>query len=95
MDLPVAVDDQFAATGWYPAGGQFSSHLLPEEFGQFKSDQAIQNAAGLLGIDKVEVHCSWLLDGLLDGWFGDLMEDNPFYGVVWASQVEDLTQIAS
>ncbi len=68
------------ATRLHPAGGQAGLHLLPEDGGDLVAVQAVEDAAGLLGVDQAAVDLAGLVDGPLDGLGGDLVEDHAAHG---------------
>ncbi len=75
-DLLFAVHDQAEGDALHPAGAQFGLDFPPEDGGQFKADQTVQHAAGLLGVHQVHVDAAGVLDGFQDGVFRDFMKDD-------------------
>ena len=57
--------------------GECRFDLLPEDGREFESDEAVEDAPGLLGIDEIHVDGPGFLDGLEDGAFGDFVEYDP------------------
>ncbi len=55
-------------------GREPTSDLLPQERADLVSNQSVQNAPGLLGIDQIHVDASRVLEGVLDGFLGDFVE---------------------
>ena len=49
-------------------------HLAPQHWRQLESDDAVEHAACLLGIDQVHVEMARMLDSLDDGRLGDFVE---------------------
>ena len=73
-DLVFALHDYSQGHGLDAPGREPTSDLLPEERADFVADQSVQNAPGLLGIDQIHVDLTRVLEGVLDGFFGDFVE---------------------
>ncbi len=55
VDLAFALDDEAEGNGLDAAGGEAATDLVPEERGDLVADEAVENAAGLLGVHQVFV----------------------------------------
>ena len=90
-DLLLAVHDQAQCDGLDAAGGKLGADLAPQDGGELESDQAVEHAAGLLGVDQVHVDLARVLDGVEHGGLGDLVEcDAPGLGGI---QFQGLGQV--
>ena len=49
----------------------------PQDGGELVTDQAVEDAPGLLGLDEVHVYLPRILDGMEDGPLGYFVEDDP------------------
>ena len=90
-DFALAFHNQSHSHRLYAAGRQGGLDALPQDGRQFETHQAVQHAAGLLGVDQVGVDAAGMLDGLLDGILGDLVENNAAGMVVL--QAQDIEQM--
>ena len=63
--------------GLHPAGGQPQLDLEPQQGADFVSHQAVQDAAGLLGVDQFHINWAGVGKGFLDRLFGDFVKDDP------------------
>src|SRR6185369_14162050 len=52
LDLPLTLADDPHRHRLHPAGGKAAAHLLPEQRADLVTDQAIENAAGLLRLEQ-------------------------------------------
>ena len=75
-DLPFPVDDQAQGHRLDAAGRELRLDLFPEDGGEFETHEAVEHAAGLLGLDQVHVDVAGVLDGVENGVFRDLVEDD-------------------
>ena len=85
-------DDDAGGDRLHTAGRQLRHHLLPEHRADLVAVKAVEDAAGLLGIDHLAVEFARRLHGKLDGVLGDLVEHHPLDGHVGAG-VEHLDQV--
>ena len=76
FDLVLAVDDHLHRHRLHAAGGEPAADLVPEQRRELVADQAVEHAPGLLGVDLVHVDLAGILDRLLDGVLGDLVEED-------------------
>jgi hypothetical protein len=76
LDLALAVADELQGHGLHAARGEAAADLVPEDGADPVADEPIEDAPGLLGIHLLLVDVSGLLEGLLDGALGDLVEDD-------------------
>ena len=67
----------------HPSGGQAAAHLAPQQRREVETDQIVQGAAGLLGVDQVVGQIPGVGHGVLYGAFGDFMEHHPFDRLVF------------
>ena len=80
-DFLLPVDDEAEGDGLDAAGGKLRPDFAPKDGGEFESDQAVQHAPGLLGVDQVHVDLARMLDGVEHRRLRDLMEgDAPGLG---------------
>ena len=75
--LLLAVHDQSRRHRLHPAGGQAGHDLLPQHRGDLVAVEAVEDAAGLLGLDEVHGELAGVLGCLEDRGLGDLVEDHP------------------
>src|SRR5690606_8222556 len=71
--LALAVDDEPGGDGLDAAGRQLRHDLLPQDRRDLVAVEAVEDAAGLLGVDEVGVELPGVGDGLGDGAGGDLV----------------------
>ena len=55
-DFAFALDDDAEGNGLDAAGGETAAHFVPEERRDLVAHQAVEHAAGLLGIDQIDIH---------------------------------------
>ena len=75
--LPLLVDHQAGGDGLDAARRQPRHDLLPQHRGDLVAVQAVEDAAGLLRVDQVDVEVAGVGHGLGDGLRGDLVEHHP------------------
>src|SRR5207237_266549 len=75
-DLPLALADDAHGHRLHAARRQPAAHLLPEERRELVADQAVEDAARLLGLEAVLVERPRVLDRLEHGLLGDLVEEH-------------------
>ncbi len=73
-----------------PSGREAGGDLLPEQGGEGVADQAVEDPAGLLGPDQVQVEFPGDGEGVLDRLGGNFVEDHPPDRAVG---LEDLGQV--
>ena len=61
-----------------PARRELGRDLLPQHRADLVAVQPVQDAAGLLRVDQVDVQVAGVLGGLQDRRLGDLVENHPF-----------------
>src|SRR5262249_32917298 len=71
-----------------PSGRQPRHHLLRRRGRHLVADQPIEDAAALLRFDQLHVEVTPVLDRLVDGVAGDLVEDHPPHRHVRAQHLE-------
>ena len=76
-DLALPIDDQPNGHGLDAAGRKPGSDLAPQQRAQGVADQAVDDPAGLLRVDEVDVDGARLGERLLDRRLGDLGEGDP------------------
>ena len=74
LDLALALDDQAHGDRLDAAGREAAAHLARDERAERVADQAVDDAARLLGVDEVDVDRARVREGLADGALGDLAE---------------------
>ena len=101
LDVPVAggderhplalpLDDHAGRGGLHATGREARLHLVPEHRRDVPAEEAVEDAAGLLGIDQGEVQLAGVADGGLDRVLGDLVEDHALDGHL---RVEHLQEV--
>ena len=75
-DFALAVDDEFQGHRLDAAGRELRLDLLPKDGGEFETDESVEHAAGLLGLDQVHVDVARVVDSFEDGRLGNLVEDD-------------------
>ncbi len=73
----LAFDDQPHRDALDTARTQSGLDLLPEHRRQHVAIQAVEDAPAFLRVDQLEVDVAGLIDGLADGFLGDLVKDDP------------------
>ena len=73
--------DEADGDGLDTAGAEALADFLPQKRAQFIADDAVQDAAGLLGVDFLEVDGFRVLDGLKDGFLGNFVEHDAAFVV--------------
>ncbi len=75
--LALALDHQSDRRALHAAGGEATVHLAPQHPRNRVAEQAVDDAAGLLGVDQAVVDVAPVGHGVVDGGRGDLVEDHP------------------
>ena len=75
--LALALDDEAGGDGLHPPGGQAGLDLAPQHRADLVAVEAVEDAAGLLGVDEVGVDVAGVVGRALDGLLGDLVEHHP------------------
>ncbi len=88
--LALALDDEAGGDGLHASGGQPRHDLLPQDRRDLVAVEAVEDAAGLLGVDHALVQLARVGDGLADRILGDLVEDHPVHGDLG---LEDFLQV--
>ncbi len=78
--LPLALHDQSNRRALHPASRGARADLAPQHRRHLEPVEAIEDAAGLLGVDQPVVDPPPVLDGVLDGGAGDLVEHHALHG---------------
>ena len=74
--LFLALDDEAHGDRLYAAGREGGFHLFPQHGRELEAHDAVEHAAGLLGVDAVDVDVAGVFDGVEYGAFGDFVEDD-------------------
>ena len=77
VDLVLPVPDHAQGDGLDPARGQASLDLLPQKGRDLVADHAVQDAAGLLGVDQGHIDLPGVFERFRDRLFRDLVEGDP------------------
>ena len=77
--FPLSVHHEPGGDRLDASGRQLRLDLLPQHRGDLVAVEPVENTSGLLGVDKVVVEFPSVLDGLEDGFLGDLVEDHPLH----------------
>ena len=78
--LLLTVDDQAHRDRLDASGRQLRLDLLPQHRRHLEAVEAVEDAAGLLRVDQVEVELAGVVDRLGDRLLGDLVEDHALGG---------------
>ncbi len=74
-----AFDDQANGRALDAAGGQATVHAAPQHRRHLVAVEAVEDAAGLGGVDESVVETTRVVDGVVDGRLGDLVEHHPLH----------------
>ena len=76
LDFVLALHDEAHGHALHAAGAEGGLDFAPEDGADLVAHQAVEHAAGLLGVDEVHVDAARVLDGVEDGRLGNLVEDD-------------------
>ena len=68
------LDDEAQGHGLDASGGDAAFDVFPEERGDLVSHEAVEHAAGLLGVEQVDVEVARMIQRLMYGTGGDFVE---------------------
>lgn len=68
------LDDEAKGHGLDASGGDAAFDVFPEERGDLVSHEAVEHAAGLLGVEQVDVEVARVIQRLMYGTGGDFVE---------------------
>lgn len=93
--LALAIDDHSRRGGLHAAGAERGSltsaaDLSPQDRGDVPAVEAVQDPAGLLGVDQREIKFAGVVHGRADGVLGDLVEDHPAHGHLRLEHLEEV-----
>jgi len=74
LDLALAFDDQPQSDGLHAPGGKAATNLVPQQRRNLVAHDAVEHAPGLLRIHQVLIDFARVLECLLHGPLGDLVE---------------------
>src|SRR6516162_2642180 len=74
LDFALALHDKAQSDRLYPARGDATTNLVPQQWGHLVADQAVEHAPSLLRVNQVAVDFTGLTEGVLYGAPGDLVE---------------------
>lgn len=74
--LALTLDDDAGSHRLHAASRQARHDLLPQHRGDLVAVEAVQDAAGFLGVDEVFIELTGIFCCLQDGGLGDLVEDH-------------------
>ena len=77
--LPLALDDQADRRALHPARRQAAVDPPPQHRGHLVAVQPVEDAPGLGRVDEPVVDAPWVVDGVVDGGGGDLVEHHPLH----------------
>ena len=80
LDGEFSFDDELECDGLDAAGGEAGADFS-RGGGDFVADEAVDDAAGLLGVDLVLVDQARVFEGVENGGLGDFVEDHAFGGL--------------
>ena len=75
--LALALDDDAGGDATAPGRRTAPADLLPQDRADLVAVEAVEDAAGLLGVDQAAVEVAGVVDGVADGLGGDLVEHHP------------------
>ncbi len=81
LDLALALDDEAESYGLDASGGETTADFVPQQGRDLEADEAVEDAAGLLGIDQVPIDLAGMGEGLLHGLLGDFVEGDAMDGL--------------
>ena len=74
LDFLLAVGDEPHSHALHPSGRQGRLDFAPQHRRQLEAHDAVEHAAGLLGVDQIAVDGARMLNGFQDGGLGDFVE---------------------
>ena len=78
-----ALHDDAGGHGLHPARRQSGRDLLPQHRADFVAVQPVQDAAGFLRVDQIDVQVTGICRRFQDGRLGDLVEYHPLDRDAW------------
>ena len=75
-DLFLPLDHQPQGDRLHTTGRKLRLDLPPKHGGKLKTNQPVKNTTRLLGVDQIHVYVTRILDGIQDGVFCDLVEND-------------------
>ena len=81
LDLTLTLDDEAESYGLDASGGKATADFVPEQGRDLETDKAVQDAAGLLGIDEIPVDFAGMLESFQHGLLGDFVEGDAVDGL--------------
>ena len=87
---PLPLHQQAHRHRLHPTGRKSPGHLLPEQRREGVAHQAIEDAAGLLGVHELHVEFAGALQGPADRLLGDLVEHHPLDGHLGGEQLQQV-----
>ncbi len=88
--LAFAVHDQAQRDRLHAAGGQSGGDLAPQHGRHLVAVEAVEDAAGLLGLHQLHVDLAGRLHGAHDALFGDLVEREALHGNLGLEHLEQV-----
>ncbi len=82
-NLPFPIHHKPERNALHPPCRQTAVDFSPKDGGELEAYQAVQYAACLLGVYKVHVYVTRILDGAKNSVFGDFVEDYSAYFFLW------------
>ena len=92
-DLALTVDDESDGDALHTPCREGGTDALPQHGRELEAHDTVEDAACLLRIDKIHVHLTWVLQGVEEGFGGDLVEDDTA-GLLWL-ELEGFAQVPS
>ena len=86
----LALDDQADRRALHAAGGQPAVDTAPQHGRHLVAIETVEDAAGLGGVDEAVVEIAWVVDGVVDGRLGDLVEHHPLHGHLRLEVLEEV-----
>ena len=91
LDFLLALGDESNGHTLHTSSRQARFDFTPQDGREFKSHNAVEHTAGLLGIHQVQVDVAGMLDGIQDGGLGNLVENDT--ACVVGRQAKHLEQV--
>ena len=87
---PFPLHQQADSNRLNPPGREPPRHLFPQQGGEGVTDEAIQDPARLLGMNKLHVQITGLIQSFADGFLGDLVKHHPLHRNLGGQQLQQV-----
>ena len=92
-NLLLAVGNEAHSHTLHTASRQTRLNLAPKHWRKFKTHNAVEHTARLLGVHQIDVDIARVFDSLKNGWFGDFVKHDTARG--FGLQAKHLIQVPS